>query len=161
MGGKELLTLFMVVVVVGANRPHPLPLFFFATSTNVGISPQNFLTFSFNPFTTLVWNFRTITSVSPKLLNLNLDHPSKKWFFWSNPYKIEVKNNFSHRTARVTKLWSHDHIYNIIWVTGSNYVDDVIGRNYDVITFNSKQLYFENTSSSNFCRHHQNSNHVY
>ena len=24
---------------------------------------------------------------SPKLLNLNQDHSSKKWFFWSNPYK--------------------------------------------------------------------------
>ena len=29
-------------------------------------------------------------SASPKLLNLNQDHHSKKRFFWSNPYKIEV-----------------------------------------------------------------------
>ena len=29
-------------------------------------------------------------SASPKLLNLNQDYPSKKCFFWSNLYKIEV-----------------------------------------------------------------------
>ena len=47
------------------------------TSTNVGISSQNFLTFSFNPF-------------FPKLMNLNQHHPAKKVVFWSNPYQIEV-----------------------------------------------------------------------
>ena len=45
------------------------------TSTNVGISPKNFLTFTYNPFTTLVQIFKAIPSVSPKLLNLNQDHP--------------------------------------------------------------------------------------
>ena len=65
------------------------------TSTNVGISPQNFLTFSANP----------------KLLNLNQDHSSKKRFFWSNPYKIEVMitsltqmlelPNFGHMTTSI------------------------------------------------------------
>ena len=35
-------------------------------------------------------NFMTIPSASPQLLNLNQDHPSKKWFLWSNPYKFEV-----------------------------------------------------------------------
>ena len=29
-------------------------------------------------------------SASPKLLNLNQDHPAKKRFFWSNLYKIKV-----------------------------------------------------------------------
>ena len=29
-------------------------------------------------------------SANPKLLNLNQKDPSKSWFFWSNPYKIEV-----------------------------------------------------------------------
>ena len=66
------------------------------TSTNVGFGPQNVLTFSFNPFATLVENLKFVPSASPKLLNLNEDHPSKK------------------RYATVTKLWSHDHIYNII-----------------------------------------------
>ena len=51
--------------------------FFRVNSTNVGISPQNFLTLSF--------------SASPQLLNLNQDHPSKKWFFWS---KILIKLRF-------------------------------------------------------------------
>ena len=35
------------------SSPHPTS-FSSVTSTNVGISPQNFLTFSFNPFATLV-----------------------------------------------------------------------------------------------------------
>ena len=49
-----------------------------ATSTNVGVRPQNFLTltFSFNPFGTLARNFKFVPSVSPNLLNLNQDHPS-------------------------------------------------------------------------------------
>ena len=46
------------------------------TSTNVGFGPQNFLTFSFNPFATLVQNFKFVAEASPKLLNLNQDHPS-------------------------------------------------------------------------------------
>ena len=46
------------------------------TSTNVG-----FLTFSFNPFATLVQNFKFLPSASPNLLNLNQDHSSKKAIF--------------------------------------------------------------------------------
>ena len=45
------------------------------------ISSQNFLTFSFSYFATLVQNFKFVPSASPKLLNLNLDHPSKKSSF--------------------------------------------------------------------------------
>ena len=51
-------------------------------------------------------------STSPKLLSLNQDYPSKKWFFWSNPYKIEVMvtsliemldlPNFGHMTTLTT-----------------------------------------------------------
>ena len=48
------------------------------TSTKVGLSPQNILTFSFNAFATLVQNFKVIPSASPKLLNLNQGHSSKK-----------------------------------------------------------------------------------
>ena len=46
-----------------------------ATPTNVGIRPQNFLTFRFSPFDKLVQNFKFVTSASLKLLNLNQDHP--------------------------------------------------------------------------------------
>ena len=51
------------------------------TSINVGFGPQNFLTFSFNPFTTLVQNFKFVPSASFQLFNLNQDHPSKKAIF--------------------------------------------------------------------------------
>ena len=63
----------------GAKRP-PLPVFPLTpeTSTKVEFGPQNFLTFSFNPFTTLVQNFEFVPSVSPKLLNLNPRPPLKK-----------------------------------------------------------------------------------
>ena len=57
----------------------------------------------------MVWNFKFLHSASPKLLHLNKDHPSKKGFLWSNPYKIEVMitsliemlelPNFSHMTT--------------------------------------------------------------
>ena len=47
--------------------------FFPVTSTNVRNRPQNFLTFSFNPFATLVYKFKFIPSASPKFLNLNQD----------------------------------------------------------------------------------------
>ena len=51
------------------------------TSTNVGFGSQKFLTFSFNPFATLVQNFKFLPRASPKLLNLNQDHLSKKTIF--------------------------------------------------------------------------------
>ena len=63
----------------GSQKGHPIPDFFPVTSTNAVISPQKFLTFSFNRFPTLVQNFKAIPSACPKLLNLNQDHPSKKW----------------------------------------------------------------------------------
>ena len=39
----------------------------------------------------------------------------------------------------VTKLWSHDHIYDVVMVV------DVMDINYDVIIFISKNLYFKKT----------------
>ena len=110
------------------------------TSTNVGISPQNFLTFSFNPFDRLVQNFKFVPCASPKLLNLNQDHPSKEGFFWSKPWGYD---NFSYANASVTKLWSHDHIHNIIWAIWQIFVGDVIDRIYYIITVILKYLYFK------------------
>ena len=43
--------------------------------------PPNLSDLSFNPFATLVSNFKFVPSASPKLLNLNQDHPSKKAVF--------------------------------------------------------------------------------
>ena len=77
--------------MVGAKKPPPPPTSFLPViSTNVGIGQQNLLTFSFNPFATLMQNFTFVPSASPKLLNLNQDHSSKKRFFSSNAYKIKV-----------------------------------------------------------------------
>ena len=67
--------------VGGGCKKVPSTSFSPLTSTNVGISPQNFQAFSFNPFTRLVQNFKFVSTASPKLLNLNQDHPSKKEVF--------------------------------------------------------------------------------
>ena len=65
----------------GGEKRAPFTSFSPVTSTNVGISSQNFLTFRFSPFGTLVQNFKFAPSASPKLLNFNQDHPSKKAVF--------------------------------------------------------------------------------
>ena len=61
--------------------------FYPLTFPNVRVSPLNF---SSNLFATLLENFKAILSASPKLSHLNQDHSSQKYFFRSNPYKIEV-----------------------------------------------------------------------
>ena len=66
---------------MGVAKKPPTTSFSPVTSTNVGFGPQNILTFSFNPFATLVQNFKVVPSVSPKLLNLNQGHHSKKAIF--------------------------------------------------------------------------------
>ena len=66
---------------MGGEQKRPRTSFSPVTSTNVGVIPQNFLTFSFNPFTTMLQNFKLVPDVSPKLLNLNQDHPSIKAVF--------------------------------------------------------------------------------
>ena len=127
----------------GAKRP-PIS-FSTLTSTNVGISTQILLTFSFNPFAILVQNVKAIANASPKLLNLNQEYPSKKLLFLVKSLQNWGYNYFSHRNARVTKLWSLDHIYNIIWAKWLNLVVDVLNRNCNVITFISKCLCFKKT----------------
>ena len=78
------------------------------TSTNVRISPENFLTFSFNPFTTLVLIVLTLLPNWYKFQG----HTKIDRNFWSNPYKIEVMiasltemlelPNFGHMTKTTT-----------------------------------------------------------
>ena len=58
------------------------------TSTNVGIILPNFLTFNFNRYITLVQNFKFVPSTSPKLMNLNQDHSSKKVTFLLTSSKL-------------------------------------------------------------------------
>ena len=65
----------------GGGKKAPPTSFSPVTSTNLGFGPKNFLTFSFDPFATLVQNFKFVPGASPKLLNLNLDHLSKKAIF--------------------------------------------------------------------------------
>ena len=55
--------------------------FFHVTSTNIGITPKIFLASSFNPFATLVQNFKATPNANPKSLNLNQEHPSEKFWF--------------------------------------------------------------------------------
>ena len=98
---------------MGGGQKGPSTSFSPVTSTNVGIRPQNFLTFSFNPFDRLVKNIKFVPSASPKLLNLNQEPLpcQKRLFFWLNPYKIKVMitsliqmlelPNFGHMTTSI------------------------------------------------------------
>ena len=65
----------------GAKSPPPPTSFSPVTSTNIGFGSQNFLTFSCNRFATLVENVKFVPSTSPKLLNFNQHHSSKKAIF--------------------------------------------------------------------------------
>ena len=89
----------------GGGPKRPSTSFFPVNATNVGIIPKTFLTFS--PYLVSIPNYWTWTQITPE----------KNWLFCSNPYKILRLLYFFHRNVRVTKLWSHDHIYNLIWVT--------------------------------------------
>ena len=107
----------------GAKRP--------PTSFSLGISPQNFQSLRLYLVPVInCWNWTKTT-------------PQKTCFFQIKSLQNWGYNNFSHRNDRVTKLWSHNHIYNMIWVTWWNFVSDVIDINYDVINFISKYLYFK------------------
>ena len=55
----------------GGKKEGPPTSFSPVNSTNLRISPKNFLTFSFNPFDTLVQNFKFVPSGSLKLLTFN------------------------------------------------------------------------------------------
>ena len=98
-----MVTFFNPIQDGGAKKVPPTS-FSPVTSKNVGFGPQNFLTFSVNPFDTLVQNFKFVPSASPKILNLNQDHPSKKAIFLVKSLKKWGYDNFSHRNAAVTKL---------------------------------------------------------
>ena len=93
---------------------------FLVTPSKVGISPQNFLTFTFDPSAKLLQNLKVRPSTSRKLLNLNQDHPLKNLFFKLNPYKIEImiayliemseSRTFSCITISTIKFKSNDRI---------------------------------------------------
>ena len=87
-------------------------------STNVVIIPQNFWTFIFNPFFSLMQNLKTLPSASSNLLNLNQEYLSKMWFFCSNLFTIEVMiTSF----REVLKLLNFVYI-----ITSTIYLHDVI-----------------------------------
>ena len=78
---------------------------------------QHVLTLGFNPFSTQLYNFRVIHSTSFKLLNLNQDQLSKKSVFLVKSLYQLCNNNFSHKNAKLTKIWTCDHVYHITWAT--------------------------------------------
>ena len=94
----------LLPVWIGAKRPPTS--FFPVTPTNVEISPHSILTFSFNAFSTLVSNLNAIPSASPKLLNLNQEHPSEKLIF---PVKFlqNWSHNFSCWSCQTLVTWPH------------------------------------------------------
>ena len=122
---KLCLTLFRME----GKKPPPSTSFSPATSTNVGISPQNFCH-------TRV-KFQVHNLCHSQVIGLEARPLLKKMVFLDKSLWNRGYGNFSRGNFRVTKLWSHNHIYNIIWVALSqyNFTSDVMDRNYDVITF--------------------------
>ena len=59
----------------GGQKGPPRYKFFACNFYNRRNYPQNFLAFSFNPFSILLQHFKFVPSTSHKLLNLNKDHP--------------------------------------------------------------------------------------
>ena len=78
------LTLFRIRGGWGKKDPYQ---FFYCNFYKRRNQPAKLSEFSFHAFATLVLNFKFAPSASPKLLNLNQNHPS-------NPYKIEVMTTF-------------------------------------------------------------------
>ena len=95
----------------GGETPAPYQ-FSSVTSRNVGISAENFLTFIFNPFATLVWNFM------PHLCEISSLYLVPDPNYWTLTKTTPQKSDFSGQIliklslwyTRVTKLWSHDYI---------------------------------------------------
>ena len=103
-----------------AAPPHPLTPFhptslLPVTSTNVGISPKIFLTFSLTLFSYWCNIWRPHLMQVPNNCTWTKCTPQKIVFTGQVFIKLLFcYDKFSNRNARVTKLWwSQDHIYNI------------------------------------------------
>ena len=73
--------------------------------------------FQLQPFFHICVNFQGHTQCQCQITEPKLRAPLRKLFFFGQiPITLRLCYvfNFSHRNARVTKLWSNDHIYNII-----------------------------------------------
>ena len=109
------------------------------TSANVGINLHNFY---FQLFCQTDMQIQGYTSSRSRITELERRAPLKNGVFLFKSLENWGYDNFFHRNANVSKLWSHDHNYNIIWVTWLNFICDVKVRNDSVITFISKCFYF-------------------
>ena len=82
----------------GGGR-RPLASFFSVSFPKIGISSQDFLTYSFNIFVTLKFQGHI---TNPELLSLN--HPSKNWLLCSNAYNATIIYKKSH--SKLSKKWN-------------------------------------------------------
>ena len=108
--------------------------FCYVASANVRIRLLNFLTFSFNPFTTLVLSYKAVNSVSPKSLNLNQKLPLKNVIFWFF-LVTSLKNwltSYKCRSCQTLVTWPHLQYNSCTW---QNFAGEIMVRNYNVITF--------------------------
>ena len=108
--------------------------------------------FFLNLFTFIQKHLQIIIIKSEPRLSL------KKVAFLVKSLQNRGYDTFSHRNATATKLFSHEYIYNIIWITCLNFVGDVRDMNYDAITFILKHRCFMKNWSSQFCWHNENCN---
>ena len=122
---------------MGEKARPPLPYQFFpSTSTNVGVSPKNFMTVScFNPTLSHWYKVsRPCLVPIPSYWTWTKRTPEKLGFFMKSLWY-----NFSHGNARVNKLvaWLHlqydwSHVMKFCWWYH--------GQNYDIITLRLKKV---------------------
>ena len=79
------LTLFRWRGGRGVGKKAPITSFSLGTSRNIGISPQNFLTFSFNTFPHRCKIWSLYLALAQNYWTWTKTTPQKKQFFWSNP----------------------------------------------------------------------------
>ena len=123
--------------------------FCYVASANVRISLLNFLTFSFNPFTTLVLSYKAVNSVSPKSLNLNQKLRLKNVIFWFF-LVTSLKNwltSYKCRSCQTLVTWPHLQYNSCTW---QNFAGEIMVRNYNVITFIQSTYVLRRPRAANF-----------
>ena len=98
--------------------------FSFAISTNVQVSPQNVLTYSCNLLSHWSKISRPYLTSFPNNWPKAGNTPQKSCFFLVKSLRNCSDDSSSVRNTRVTKLWSHNYVYNIISIMEISY--DVI-----------------------------------
>ena len=122
---EQFYSFFLIPIQDGGVKIPPTS-FSFAISTNVQVSPQNVLTYSCNLLSHWSKISRPYLTSFPNNWPKAGNTPQKSCFFLFKSLRNCSDDSSSVRNTRVTKLWSHNYVYNII---------SIMEISYDVINF--------------------------